>query len=108
MSFLYLMQIFKLTSGNIIRAKNGKEAIEKATSSSQLDLILMDLQLPDIPGTKVIGTIHKKNPDIPIIAQTAARSPEEHEKAYKAGCSDILVKPFNMDALLEKINEYIL
>ncbi|MBN2349846.1 MAG: response regulator [Bacteroidales bacterium] len=107
MSFIYLSQIFRITKGNINRAKNGRDAVELACSLNDLDLILMDLQLPDITGLEATRKIRKHHPDIPIIAQTAARTPEEHEEAKKAGCTDLIEKPFKMEELLEIIHKYL-
>jgi two-component system, cell cycle response regulator DivK len=102
MSFLYLNQLFMLTKCNLVHARNGSEALERF-SSRQPDLILMDIQLPDMDGTEVTRKIRQSNRDIPIIAQTAGKSSEEQDKAIKAGCSAVLIKPFTMEKLFEVI-----
>jgi two-component system, cell cycle response regulator DivK len=102
MSFLYLNQLFMLTKCNLVHARNGSEALERF-GSRQPDLILMDILLPDMDGTEVTRKIRQSNRDIPIIAQTAGKSSEEHDKAIKAGCSAVLIKPFTMEKLFEVI-----
>jgi two-component system, cell cycle response regulator DivK len=102
MSFLYLNQLFMLTKCNLVHARNGSEALRRF-SSRQPDLILMDIQLPDMDGTEVTRKIRQSNRDIPIIAQTAGKSSEEQDKAIKAGCSAVLIKPFTMEKLFEVI-----
>jgi len=102
MSFLYLNQLFMLTKCNLVHARNGSEALERF-GSRQPDLILMDIQLPDMDGTEVTRKIRQSNRDIPIIAQTAGKSSEEQDKAIKAGCSAVLIKPFTMEKLFEVI-----
>ena len=107
MNFIYLNQIFKIAQISIIRAKTGHEAIEMAQLNREIDLILMDIQLPDINGIEVTEKIRKFNSDLPIIAQTASRRDDEKDTFLNAGFTDILAKPFKMEELLSKIEEYI-
>jgi CheY-like chemotaxis protein len=105
MSFLYLKQLFMLTGCNLIHARSGSQALEMFSDRSP-DMVLMDIQLPDMEGTIVTERIRQSGTDIPIIAQTAGKSGDEQEKALKAGCSDILIKPFTMENLFEVISRY--
>jgi CheY-like chemotaxis protein len=105
MSFLYLNQLFMLTKCKLIHARSGSEALEKFNGEHP-DLILMDIQLPDMEGTEVTRKIRQSGTEIPIIAQTAGRSTEEQEKALNAGCSSVLFKPFTMEKLFEEIFKY--
>ncbi len=107
MNYIYLSQIFKIAKIPIIRAKTGYEAIDLVKHDSRIDLILMDIQLPDISGIEVTEKIREFNADLPIIAQTAAKSESEKESMIDAGCTDVLVKPFKMEELLSKIKEYL-
>jgi CheY-like chemotaxis protein len=107
MNFIYLNQIFKIAQISIIRAKTGYEAIEMAQHNREIDLILMDIQLPDINGIEVTEKIREFNSDLPIIAQTAARRDDEKDSFVNAGFTDVLVKPFKMEELLSKIKAYI-
>ncbi len=102
MSFLYLNQLFMLTKCSLLHARTGLEALEKF-HSRQPDIILMDIQLPDMEGTEVTRKIRQSDSSVPIIAQTAGKSGEEQEKAMDAGCSAVLIKPFTMDKLFEVI-----
>ncbi|MBN1952261.1 MAG: response regulator [Bacteroidales bacterium] len=106
MNYLYLQQIFKLTKGTFVRAKNGTEALEMAQNQS-FDIILMDIQLPDISGTDVTREIRKFNPAIPIIAQTASRTPDETDDCLEAGCTDILIKPFTLNDFSRVLKKYL-
>jgi CheY-like chemotaxis protein len=106
MNFLYLSQIFKMTHGEIIRAKYGKLALELA-QNNRFDIILMDIQLPDITGIDVTRLIRKFNPTVPIIAQTASRTPEETDFSLDWGCTDILVKPFTINDFSRMLKKYI-
>jgi CheY-like chemotaxis protein len=105
MSFLYLNQLFMLTKCKLIHARSGSEALEKYKAENP-DLILMDIQLPDMEGTEVTRKIRLTGSEIPIIAQTAGKSGEEQDKALRAGCSAILIKPFTMEKFFEMISKY--
>jgi CheY-like chemotaxis protein len=100
MNFIYLSQIFRLIKGSIFRAKNGKTALLMAQENN-FDVILMDIQLPDINGLDVTREIRKYNKKTPIIAQTAARNPDETDEALEAGCTDILIKPYTINELTQ-------
>lgn len=106
MNFIYLKQIFKLTKGNVVRVKTGRAAIEKCKEKTY-DIVLMDIQLPDIPGTQATKEIRKFLPDIPILAQTASKSPDELEEIIAAGCNHVMVKPFKFDEFSETIRKFL-
>ncbi len=106
MNYIYLSQIFKLTKGEIFRAKTGYEALEMA-KTEQYDVILMDIQLPDISGNEVTKQIREFDTKTPIIAQTASRTPDETDEALIAGCSEVLVKPYTIDDFSKIIVKYI-
>jgi CheY-like chemotaxis protein len=106
MNFIYLSQIFRLVKGNIFRAKNGKSALIMS-KESKFDVILMDIQLPDISGLDVTREIRKFNKTTPIIAQTAARNPDETDEALEAGCNYILIKPYTISDLTLLLNKIL-
>ena len=83
----------------IIRASNGKKAIESIQNNQDIDLILMDIQMPEMNGYDATREIRKINKDIVIIAQTAFAQSGDKEKAIAAGCNDHISKPINLDEL---------
>lgn len=107
MSFLYLNQLLSLTGALLTREKTGVEALERFRNHPGFDLVLMDIQLPDMNGNQVTREIRAMDATIPIIAQTAGKSPAEKETALTAGCMDILTKPFSMEELFAVIGQYI-
>ena len=66
---------------------------------------MMDLRLPEIDGYDATKAIRQFNSKIPIIAQTASKTPDETDLALKAGCNDILVKPFKLTDLTRVLNK---
>jgi PAS domain S-box-containing protein len=106
-NFMFLKELFSDMDIIIIRAMNGLEAVEKCKSNPQIDLVLMDLKMPEMDGLEATKQIKKFRPDLSIIAQTAYSSEEDKNKALACGCSDFIVKPTNRELLLSKINEQL-
>ncbi len=101
---LISIQIRKL-SKEILRARNGKEAIEICKNNPDIDLILMDIQMPVLNGYHASQEIRQFNTDVIIIAQTAFGLSGDREKAIKAGCNDHISKPVstaNLHAIIDK------
>ena len=90
-----------------IVAEDGKEGVEKA-SSSLPDLIIMDISLPKMDGLEASIAIRKnpKTQAIPILAATARALPGDKEKCLQAGCDDYIAKPFThreLGAVIKKL-----
>ncbi|MFP4366564.1 MAG: response regulator [Bacteroidales bacterium] len=106
-NFLLLEEFLNDTNINIIRACNGKEAVNICKSSKHIDLILMDIKMPLMNGLEATREIKKFMPGIPVIAQTAYAGDYDRNKAASYGCNDFLSKPFKQEDLLKKINLYL-
>lgn len=102
----FIKEILSDTGLNIIYAENGNEAIQIATSQS-LDLVLLDIRLPDITGYEVARQIKQQKPDLKIIAQTAYAAHNDKQKAFEAGCNDYISKPLNRILLLSLIKTHL-
>jgi PAS domain S-box-containing protein len=106
-SFIYLASLLKRNKLNVHRAKNGYEAIE-IVKNQKVDLILMDIRLPELNGYDTTRYIKKLAPDIPIIAQTAFAMADDAHKAKEAGCDDYVTKPISSYLLLNKMKKHLL
>ena len=107
---LYMLTLFFDVQGGyeILSATSGAEAIASAIAE-QPDLILMDLNLPEIDGWEVTRRL-KADPatrGIPIIALTAHAMAGDREKALASGCDDFDTKPIEFDRLLAKIEQVL-
>ncbi|WP_111707412.1 PAS domain-containing hybrid sensor histidine kinase/response regulator [Lutibacter citreus] len=91
----------------IIFAKNGVEAVQFCKNSSEVDLVLMDIKMPEMDGYMATQEIRKFNKDLIIIAQTAYVLPGDKEKTIEVGCNDYISKPINKELLLEIISSHI-
>jgi CheY-like chemotaxis protein len=104
------MLIEELLTGlniNIIRAINGIEAIEICKTNKNIDLVLMDIKMPEMDGNIATKQIREFMPGLPIIAQTAYSTETDKYKALTAGCNDFISKPFKNELLISKIMEYL-
>ncbi len=92
----------------VIQARTGPEAIAAARASTP-DLILMDIQLPEISGLQVTQEILKDKAlaDIPIIAVTAFAMKGDEERIRAGGCRDYISKPISVATFLEKVKRYL-
>ncbi len=90
-------------SKEILLAKNGQEAIEMARTHLDLDLILMDIKMPNIDGFHATETIRTFNKNVKIIAQTAFAQEQDAIKALEAGFNDYITKPINKQNLYSLI-----
>ncbi|NBC84198.1 MAG: response regulator [Bacteroidetes bacterium] len=107
MSFRYLEVVLSnQTKINIIRAENGEIAIDKVRNHPEIDVILMDIQLPVMNGYDAIKEI-KKFSRIPIIAQTANVLKDDRERCMNAGCAAYISKPISIDTLLSVIGKIL-
>jgi CheY-like chemotaxis protein len=92
---------------NIIQAMNGKECIEKFKENVDIELILMDLEMPEMDGYEATKILRKIDKVIPIIAQTAYTQKENREKAKKIGFNDFITKPINKNEIINIIQKYL-
>ncbi len=106
-SFYLLKNYLEKTKAKIIHTKSGKEAVEICTTNKNIDLVLMDIQLPEMNGYDATRLIKEYRKDLPIIAQTAYAMAEDAVKSYSAGCDDYLAKPVSKDKLLLVMSKYL-
>jgi CheY-like chemotaxis protein len=102
-SRLYLNKILEKTGVVLLNACDGKEAIEAAKSDPDIDIILMDIQLPIIDGYGATKRIREFRNDVIIIAQTAYSLLGDRERIIASGFDDYIVKPIFPNQLIEKL-----
>lgn len=89
----------------IIRAFNGQDAIDKALTEKDLDMILMDIKMPVLDGYSAVKIIRETLPDIPILAQTAYA--DEKDVAIEMGCNGFITKPFDKKSLIKVMIDFL-
>jgi CheY-like chemotaxis protein len=82
-------------------ARNGREAVAALSQDNRVDLVLMDIMMPEMDGLAAIREIRKsKAGSVPIIALTAKAMPEDRRACLEAGANDYIAKPIDVDRLL--------
>jgi len=99
--------ILKKTKIKIVWARTGNQAMLVFSEQTDIDIILMDIKLPDINGLDLTRQIKEKNKEIPIIAQTAYALTGDREKTITAGCDAYLSKPLPKAKLLKVMSDFI-
>ncbi len=93
---------FRETGAILIMADTGEKAL-KSIKSSNVDMVLTDLRLPDTNGVALLRTIKQGYPDIPIIVQTASNIEFGEEDCIKAGCDAYITKPYTRSLFIDTI-----
>jgi CheY-like chemotaxis protein/serine phosphatase RsbU (regulator of sigma subunit) len=106
-NFRILETYLSSTNVSILWAKNGLEAINLLKKDPSVNLILMDLQMPEMNGYEAIKEIRTFDKTIPIIVQTAYNVYDEKERSFQAGCNDYILKPYSVNEILTTVSKYL-
>lgn len=90
----------------IVKVRTGLEAVEACRKNPDIDLILMDIQMPEMNGYEATRLIRQFNEKVVIIAQTAYALSGDMEKAIEAGCTDYISKPIKNYELLKMMEKH--
>ncbi len=101
-----IKQMLGETGVNMFIAKEGNKVME-LFNSKPVDLLFLDIRMPGKDGFEVVREIRKKNPRIPVIAQSAYAMPDQIKKSKDAGFDDHLVKPLSREKLYGILNKYL-
>jgi signal transduction histidine kinase/DNA-binding response OmpR family regulator/CHASE3 domain sensor protein len=110
-----MRNIFSLTKAleqyqmNVIAAVDGKDALSKLKASKSVDIVLMDMMMPEMDGYQTTSAIRKERrfKDLPVIAVTAKAMLGDREKCIDAGASDYITKPVDIDQLLSLLRVWL-
>jgi CheY-like chemotaxis protein len=104
---IYLNRILLDTGINVIMARSGMEAVGIVKNTPDLDLVLLDMQMPEMNGIEVTREIRKIRKTLPIIAQTAFIFEDDKDIILEAGCDACLIKPIRKEHLLTVLSGFI-
>jgi hypothetical protein len=102
-SRLYLNKILEKAGAVILNASDGQEAVNVALNNPDIDVILMDIQLPVMDGYTSLNKIREFRKNIIVIAQTAYGLLGDKEKILNSGFTDYIIKPILSQNLIEKM-----
>lgn len=105
-NFLFIAKVIESTKAKVIHAENGTSAIEIIKDNPDIDLILMDIHMPELNGFDAANAIKSLKPEIPVIMQTCY--PEVNtEELSKVSFDDFVKKPINITKLLVMLNKHL-
>jgi len=105
-SEMLIEKTVSLFGKEIIKARTGVEAVDVCKNNPDIDLVLMDVGMPEMDGYEATRQIREFNKAVVIIAVTAYGLSLERGKAFKLGCNDYIAKPFRKVAMHELIQKY--
>jgi len=106
-NFLLMEAILKRTNVRLLHAPNGQIAIDIIKSDPDINLVLMDIQLPVKTGYEALKEILEINPELPVMSYTAFALPHEREKSITAGFVDFIPKPIKAEILMPMLDKYL-
>ncbi len=106
LNYKLLETLLKKTGAEILWAKNGIEAVN-IVSNRKVDLIFMDIKMPEMNGYEATKAIKQIYPDMPIIAQTAFAFANEQQYILQSGCDMYITKPINHIEVYKALNSYL-
>ena len=106
-NFEYLKAILSVKKAVVIRAMNGLDVLEKVKTHENVDVVLMDIQMPELNGYEATRLLKKMYPDITVIAQTAFAMSEDRKKALDAGCDGYIAKPIQPHKLITLLEKFM-
>jgi CheY-like chemotaxis protein len=106
-NFLMVKKSLEPFNLNLIRAVNGKEAVEICRSDNEINLVLLDLKMPVMDGLDAMKLINQFRPDLAFVAVTAYAFESDKKNALEQGCKDYLSKPYSKKDLIDILKKYL-
>jgi CheY-like chemotaxis protein len=106
-SEMLISTTMKIFDAKILKVRTGIEAVETCKNNPDIDLILMDIKMPEMDGYTATRHIRQFNKNVVIIAQTAYGLTGDREKAIAAGCDDYISKPIDIKKLIAIIEKHL-
>jgi CheY-like chemotaxis protein len=106
-NFMLMEALLKRTEVRLLHALNGQIAIDTVKSDPDIDLVLMDIQLPIKTGYEALKEILEFRHDLPVMSYTAFALPHEREKSLSAGFVDFIPKPIKAETLIPMLDKYL-
>ena len=103
-----LSRLLQFSGHEVTTADGGQSGLESARANPP-DLILMDLEMPEIDGWTATLLIKAEPPlvDVPVIAVSGYVTHDEIERAQESGCVDVIPKPVELDVLIRKVDQHL-
>ena len=106
-NYILIERYLQHTKVKILHAVNGLQAIDYCRNNNKIDLVLMDIKMPEMDGHEATKLIKNFRPELTIIAQTAYAMQHEKEFFLENGFDDYVCKPIKKDLLITAIQKHI-
>ncbi len=106
-NYFFLKAVFRDSKALLLWAKNGTEAVKICRNNTRIDLVLMDIIMPEMDGYEAVAQIRKFAPKLPVIAQSAFAGENEHDVAVQKGCQAWISKPVSKTELASIIKKLL-
>ena len=101
MSFKLIAAVLSKVNASVTHASNGRKAIEMCSGDLHFDVVVMDIQMPEVNGLEATREIKKLRPSLPVIAATANTFDDEEVACREAGCDAFITKPLKFRKLFD-------
>lgn len=105
-NYMLIKKLLNIFNYQVLRAADGVEAVEICKNNDEIDLVFMDIKMPNLDGYGALEQIRNFNKDLPIIAHTSFSYPEEVEKIKSVGFNGFISKPLDKEVLYEIVKKY--
>ncbi len=105
--YYYFSETLVNTGVRFLYADSGQRAIDLCKEHPEIELVLMDIQMPGMSGIEATSIIRRFRNNLPIIAQTAYAQPDDFDSFLDAGFNDLITKPIEKASLLQKMSKYL-
>ena len=106
-NIMFFKSALKRTGASLIIVVDGEQAIETVKNTDDIDIVLMDINLPKLDGLAATREIKKIRPTLPVIIQTAYVLNFKEKECYEAGCDFFIEKPIRLNVLNEAITKLV-
>jgi PAS domain S-box-containing protein len=106
-NYLYLEVVLQKMGFRVMHAANGKIAVEKCRQHTEINLVLMDIKMPEMNGLDATTLIKEFRSNLPVIAITAYALSGDEYRIKQAGCDDYLAKPVRKDLLMNMVEKHL-
>jgi len=106
-NYMFLEVLFEETGAVLTHASDGRQAIDAVKTNPDINIVLMDIKMPNINGLDATRQIKSIRPQLPVIAQTAYAMQDDEYKALQAGCNDYISKPIDANKLIGLMKKYL-
>ncbi len=106
-NYMFLEVLFEETGAALLHAADGRQAIDAVKVNPDINIVLMDIKMPNINGLEATKQIKNIRPQLPVIAQTAYAMQDDEYKALQAGCNDYISKPIDANKLISLMKKYL-